>query len=245
MGNKCGVSTSEPQLAKFLHSMLGLFSIAAILPLYCINMYNKITRFTMYPYMHAGFLNNADVYGETVLRIVGGERQKLKWLGYGFKIDVPKGALPPGVTAIMEVRVIVVTKFKLLSENTQLTSAIYWITCSEEFLEEVTVKIQHSAVIKSEEECSRCRFVIARCSQDQLIFKEKVGIFKPTANSKYAAIKLKKFSSAATTSPGDTKLKCGALHFYTPIPGTSRVDSRHVVVCNHEPHLTVKRKMCL
>ena len=139
---------------------------------------------SMHACMHAGFLNGADVYGETVLRIVGDERQKLKWLGYGFKIDVPKGALLPGVTAIMEVKVIVATKFKLLSENTQLTSAIYWITCSEEFLEEVTVKIQHSAVIKSEKECSKCRFIFARCSQDQLIFKERVGIFKPTTNSK-------------------------------------------------------------
>ena len=183
------------------------------------------------------------MYGETALQIVGDEQLIYEWHDYGFIIEVPKGALAPGVTAIMNVKVVVATKIKLPSENTQLTSALYWISCSEEFLEEVTVKIQHSAVIKSEAECSGCRFIIARCSQDQLIFKERVGTFK--SDTEYAAINLKKFSVIAASSLKDTEVSYSVRHFYKPIPGTSRVDFKLVVVRNKKPHLKVNAWLCL
>ena len=99
------------------------------------------------------FLRGVEVCGETVLEVVGDKPQKVEWPGYGFYIEVPEGALPPGVTASVGVKVILAGQFKL-PENRQLISAIYWVSSSEMFLEKVAVNIQHCAFIRSEEQCS-------------------------------------------------------------------------------------------
>ena len=45
--------------------------------------------------------------GETVFKVVSDKLpQKLVWPGYGFNIEVPEGALPPGVTASMAVKLL-------------------------------------------------------------------------------------------------------------------------------------------
>ena len=46
---------------------------------------------------YTDFLRGVDVFAETVLEVMGDKPQKLKWAGYGFFIEVPEGALPPGV----------------------------------------------------------------------------------------------------------------------------------------------------
>ena len=112
------------------------------------------------------FLRGVEVYRETVLEVVWDKPQKLEWPGYGFYIEVPDGALAPsGVTASVAVKVILGGQFTLPNENSQLIIAIYWIASSEVFLREVAVNIQHYAVITSEEQCSKLRFIVARCSQ--------------------------------------------------------------------------------
>ena len=139
--------------------------------------------------------------------------QKLEWPGYGFYIEVPEGALPPGVTAIVGVRVILGGQFQF-PENRRLISAIYAVTCSEVFHKEVAVNIQHCAAIKTEEQCSSCRFIIAKCTQEDLPykFKEREGVFNP--HTQYGAVKLKRFSLIGETASDDTELKCTALMFY-------------------------------
>ena len=96
--------------------------------------------------------------------------QKLVWPGCGFYIEVPEGALPPGVTASVAVKVISAGQFKL-PENSELVSAIYWISCSEELLKPVSVNIQHCAIITNEEEFTKFKFIIAKCSQECLPYK--------------------------------------------------------------------------
>ena len=98
-----------------------------------------------------GLLRGVKVYGEPIFEVVGDKPQKLEWPGYGFFIEVPKGALSPGVTARVAVKVILQGDQFKLPENSQLISPIYWIVSSEVFLKEVTVNIQHYAVITSEE----------------------------------------------------------------------------------------------
>ena len=110
-----------------------------------------------------GSLRGVEVCGETVLEVVGDKSQKLEWPGYGFYLEVPDGALPPGVTASVAVKVILAGQFKF-PEDSQLISAIYWISASKEFLKDVAVNIQHCAVIRSEEEGLKFRFIIAKCS---------------------------------------------------------------------------------
>ena len=186
----------------------------------------------------ADFLRGVEVYGETVLEVVGDKPQKLEWPGYGFYMEVPDGALATRVTASVGVKVILSGQFKI-PENRQLISAIYWISSSEVFLKEVTVNIQHFAIITSEEQCSKFSFIIAKCSQKELpyTFREKTGSFNP--HTQYGAIKLKQFSLVGETGSEDTELRYTTLKFYKPIPSTVMVDFIFVVVCNHELFLEV------
>ena len=77
----------------------------------------------------ADFLRGVEVYRETVLEVVGDKPQKVEWPGYGFFIEVPEGAVLPGVTASVGVKVILAGQFKF-PENSQLISAIYWVSSS-------------------------------------------------------------------------------------------------------------------
>ena len=141
----------------------------------------------------ADFLRGVEVYRETVLEVVGDKPQKVEWPGYGFFIEIPEGAVPPGVTVSVGVKVILAGQFKF-PENRQLISAIYWVSSSIEFIKEVSVNIQHCAVVRSEDQCSQFKFIIAKCSQSQLPYKfrEREGLF--SSHTQYGAIKLKQFS---------------------------------------------------
>ena len=61
----------------------------------------------------AGFLCGVEVYGDTVLEVVGDKPQKLEWPGYGFYMEVPDGALATRVTASVDVKMILSDQFKL------------------------------------------------------------------------------------------------------------------------------------
>ena len=177
------------------------------------------------------------MYGETVLEVVGDKPQKLEWPGYGFYIEVPQGALAPGVTASVGVKVILAGQFKL-PENSQLISAIYWIYTSKVFLKEVAVNIQHYADIKNEGQCSKCKFIIAKCSQKELpyTFKEKEGLFNP--NTQYGTIKVKQFSFVGETAPLDQELRYSGYMLYKPFQNYA-TDFHFVVVPDDNLHLSV------
>ena len=158
--------------------------------------------------------------------------QKQAELGYGVIAEIPDGAIPPSRTVSFVVRVIHSGQFELPNDS-QLISAIYWISSSEVFLKEVPFNIPHFAVIRSEEQCSKFRFIIAETSQSELPYKfrERGGLFNP--HTQYATIKLKQLNSMlfGAVGPKDTELYFSALKFYKPIPGTSKVEFIFVVVC--------------
>ena len=171
--------------------------------------------------------------------VVGDKRQKLEWPGYGFFIEVPEGALDPGVTASVGVKVILAGQFKF-PDNSQLISAIYWISSSEVFQKELDINIQHCAIITSEEQCSGLRFIIARCSQKILPynFKEREGFF--STHTQYGTIKLKQFSLLGITAPTDAET-CftGLMYYKEQIPKPLIVDFNFVVVKDLEACLQV------
>ena len=167
---------------------------------------------------------------------MGDKPQKLEWPGYGFYIEVPKGALPPGVTASVRVKVILGGQFQF-PENSQLISAIYWVSSSDVFLKEVAVNIQHCAVIKTKEQCSSFRFIIAQKVLPYK-FKECEGEFNP--HSQYGTVKLKRFSLIGETGPPDTKTHCTALMFYKKqIPSPLVAVFHFVVVRDLKSYLKV------
>ena len=184
------------------------------------------------------YLRGVEIYEETVLEVVGDKPQKLQWPGYGFYIEIPDGALLPGVTASVAVKIIFAGQFEL-PEDSQLISAIYWISSSEMFLKEVTINIHHFAVITSEEQCAKFKFIVAKCSQEVLPYKFKKmekGLFY--THSQYATIKVKQFSFFGLISPWFTNLRYMSLMFYKPI-NANKVDYVFVVVQDSEPYVQV------
>ena len=173
-------------------------------------------------------LQGVEVCGETVFEVLSDRLpQKLVWSGYGFNIEVPAGALPPGVTASVAVRAILRGQFSL-PKNSELVSAVYWVSCSKEFLKHVAVNIQHCAVISSDEESTKFKFIIAKYSQDiSYTFLERDGVFN--AHTQYATIQLKQFSFISTIAKriahyfgrGGVKKKYQALQFYQNISDSS------------------------
>ena len=179
------------------------------------------------------------MYRETVLEVVGDKPQKVEWPGYGFFIEIPEGAVPPGVTVSVGVKVILAGQFKF-PENRQLISAIYWVSSSIEFIKEVSVNIQHCAVVRSEDQCSQFKFIIAKCSQSQLPYRfhEREGLF--SSHTQYGAIKLKQFSLLGETAPEDTDTLCTAFMFYQQQSASPlMVDFHFVVVRDLEPNQQV------
>ena len=167
--------------------------------------------------------------GEIEFEVIGDRLpQKLVWPGYGFHIDVPAGALLPGVTASVAVRAIMRGQFSL-AEDRKLISAIYWISCSEVFLKDVAVNIQHCAVITNEEDTTKFKFIIAKCSQDlPYKFVERDGIFH--ADTQYATVMRKRFSLIGATGSANTKQYHVALKFYKSIPHSVNMKLHFVVL---------------
>lgn len=195
-------------------------------------------------YFLTDFLRGVEVYGETVLEVVGDKPQKLEWPGYGFYIEVPEGALSPGVTSSVAVKIILSGQF-MLPENSQLISPVYWISSTIKFEKELAVNIQHCAVIRNGEHCSKFKFIIARCSQKELPyrFREREGLFN--LHTQYAAIKLKQFSMIGEISPVDTEIRCIGFMYYKQQSSIPLIaDFQFLVVMDHEVYLKVCACMC-
>ena len=87
--------------------------------------------------------------------------------------------------------------------NSELLSAVYWISSPHKFKKLITVEIQHCAVLSSDEQCSKLTFVRTNCTQKQLpfTFEELVGgVFEP--KNSYGSISLSHFSGVAIAVKG-------------------------------------------
>ena len=94
----------------------------------------------------------------------------------------------------LNVRVSLSGPFQIPS-NSELYSAVYWISSPHKFAEPITVEIQHCAALSSDEQCSKLTFVHTKCTQKNLpyIFEELVGgVF--SAHSSYGSLSLSHFS---------------------------------------------------
>ena len=79
--------------------------------------------------------------------------------------------------------------------NSELLSAVYWISTPHKFAKPITVEIQHCAALSSDEQCSKLTFVHTKCTQKNLPYTfEKLvgGVF--SAHSLYGSLSLSHFS---------------------------------------------------
>ena len=142
----------------------------------------------------AAHLRGADVVAETTVTLTP-EAKRFEFEGYGFKLHVPEGSLPAEVSEIrLNVQVSLSGQFQLPS-NSELVSAVYWVSSSHKFVKPITVEIQHCATLSNEKQCSQLTFVYTKCTQKEIpyIFKEREGgVFSP--HSSYGILSLYHFS---------------------------------------------------
>lgn len=156
--------------------------------------------------------------------------QTLVWPGYGFNMEIPTGAFPPGVTASLGVRAILKGDFSL-PENSELVSAIYWISCSEDLLKHVAVNIQHCAQISNEKDAKNFKFIIAESSQSppyKFSQTDDPGVFK--AHTQYATIQCNSFSLLGILGFYPFKNTYIALKFLKHIPNSVNMRFRFAVL---------------
>ena len=97
----------------------------------------------------------------------------------------------------LNVRVSLSGPFQIPS-NSELLSAVYWISSPCTFAKPITVRIQHCAVLSSDKQCSKLTFICITCTQKNLpyIFQQLPGgVFKP--HDSYGSLSLCHFSGLA------------------------------------------------
>ena len=137
----------------------------------------------------------AEICAEVIFEVPASSVRKhtYTWSDHGFQLVVHEGALPPGVTATVAVRAVAGESFKL-PEGSELVGAFYWITSTHTFQKEVTVYLQHCAVIENDKECECFKFLIGKCSQPQLPYQFKIVDGSFTPDSQVATVSVSEFS---------------------------------------------------
>ena len=127
---------------------------------------------------------------QTSITIRAGEALSFQWKGYGLKLHVPEGALPPHLSeCTLHIQASLSGQFEFL-DSSELVSAVYWISCGTKFSEPLTLELQHCAVGQT----SSLQFVRAQCTQKTLPYQFKPinGVF--TRDSDFGSTSITHFS---------------------------------------------------
>ena len=202
-----------------------------------------LTYMYIYTYLHVfspGYLRGLDVTGETSI-LVTNQAQTFHWAGYGLKLHVPQGALPPDLKACrLLIKVGLSGQFKL-PENTSLVSAVYWLDSEPQckFSEPITLEMQHCV---KPTHTSKLSIVHAKCSQEHLPYAFKTvkgGMF--SSESAYGCVELHHFSLFGQVKdmilPGGL-LYCASLYYLKN--GVNQREIHFVITKNLEAHITVR-----
>ena len=157
----------------------------------------------LYTYL-TGSIYGTEVIGEKQF-IVLTQGGSFEWRGYGLRLHVPKGSLPPGMEKCrINIRASLTGQFQL-PEDSALLSPVFWILVPCKFTQPVILEIQHCALREDDEVLSSLNFVSAKCTQRDLPYRFKQvdgGVF--TTHSSYGSIHLTHFSGNAVTGRKST-----------------------------------------
>lgn len=131
--------------------------------------------------------------------IISNSSLEWQWEGYGLKLHIDEGTLPPGIEQChLNINASVTGLYKF-PEDSYPVSAVFWIRCEPpcQFAKPITVQIQHCACSHN---ASRLTFVRAVCSQKERPFtfrKLVAGLF--SSHSSFGVLELTKFSGLGIT----------------------------------------------
>ena len=185
-----------------------------------------------------------DVIGETSVLITN-QARTFNWKGYGLKLHIPQGALPPGLEECKLLMKVGLSGQFELPENTSLVSAVYWIDSEprRRFIQLLTVEIQHCVNLAL---TSKLSFVHAKCSQKKLPYEfeeAKEGEFP--SESAYGFVQLTHFSIWSVIY---RRLVPGVLYrarLYYLRKGVNQIDIHFVITKDLDTHATVSFKAIL
>ena len=168
---------------------------------FCVPGYNSILR--------------VEVVGEEEL-VVTNKGMNFQWKDHGFKLYVPRNALPEDIPEYsVNIKVSLAGQFEL-PEGCELVSPVYWMATQGKFTEEVTIEIQHCANFSDPNQLC---FVRTSCTQKSLPYKFKVinrgsSVFQ----SRYAVLSTTHFSGigvAKKVEPDEQSCQYCAQVYYT------------------------------
>ena len=178
----------------------------------------------------------------------------LNWKGYGLRLHIPKGSLPPGMGECrIKISISLSGQFQL-PDNSALLSPVFWVSAPCKFTKPVTLEIQHCALREDETVLSDLSFVSAKCSQRDLPYRFKQvdgGVF--TTHSSYGSIQLSHFSGNAVTGRKSTPRSYCAHLYHTmkqvydwryyfvitqDLDAKNKVQLMHICTCRWSVELT-------
>ena len=111
-----------------------------------------------------------EVVGEEQLQVTN-EGMNFQWKDHGFKLHVPKNALPEDISEYsVNIKASLAGQFEL-PEGYELVSAVYWVKTPGKFAKPTTIEVQHCANFSDPNQLC---FVRTSCAQKSLPYKFKV-----------------------------------------------------------------------
>lgn len=192
----------------------------------------------------AGSLQGVGVIDQTSI-LYNGIAQHFSWKNYGFKLELPSNALPPGIAECpIKIKAIGEGHFRF-PDDSEPVSGIYSISSPCTLQKEAVVEIQHCAVSKTIEQCSRLSFVVARSTSSQDVLHnfsaEGGGVFSP--NSTYGCIRITQFSLwsiVCNLLPGLTVQRVYSAALYYIHDGINSWKVHFVITWDLDVHIKVR-----
>ena len=145
-------------------------------------------------FQHAGFLRGAEVVAQRDF-VITNKAQSYYWEEYGFRLHVPEGSLEGELSeCTVNVRVSLSGHYQL-PDDSELVSAVYWVSSPHTFSQPLTVDIEHCSAPSM---CSGLSFVRTNCTQKKMPYEFKnikEGIFSEL--NSYGSISVRHFSGIA------------------------------------------------
>ena len=114
------------------------------------------------------------------------------WKGYGFRLHAPKGALSPDLPqCTLHIQASLSGQYQFPKES-QLVSAVYWISPPVKFSKPLMIDIQHAC--STDFSPLQLKFVKAQCTQKPLPYQ-----FEPIEESNEVFAKHSSYGSISTT----------------------------------------------
>ena len=171
--------------------------------------------------------------------VVTNSAQSFYWSGYGFRLYIPPGSLPPGVDQCTLHIVVSLAGQYQLPDGQELVSAVFWVRLNPpcRFKQKLTVEIHHCAKMTSS---TKLTFVRAVCSQKNLpyIFKKLEGRGSFSEQSSYGCLEVNRFSGFGVAAEGDVeRLYIASLYYSYRDP--RNIEIYFTIIWDEKSHITV------